>query len=64
MGKYEEQAVIMVEAIERFGKDPEALANFESYLSHNFNTWLEKFASTPEGMAYEFRCFSRMFDGV
>lgn len=64
MGKYEAQALMIADAIEQFGKDSDALGNFVSYLTYNFDTWLEKFASTPEGMAYEFRCFSQMFEGV
>lgn len=64
MEKYSEQAATLVEAIRRFNGDEEALFNFECYLSMHFETWLQKFANSPEGIAYEFRCFSKMFDGV
>lgn len=62
MEKYSEQAATLVEAIKRFNGDEEALFNFECCLSNHFEAWLRKFANTPDGMAYELRWFSRMFD--
>lgn len=34
--------------------------NMCSYLTQHFDTWLTRFASTPEGMAAEFETFSNI----
>lgn len=60
MAKYEEQAMIVADAITEFGNSPDALGNFVSYLTYHFDEWLQKYASTPEGMAEEFRHFANM----
>lgn len=59
-GKYEAEAGIIAEAIRRFNERPEALNNFESYISHCFGEWLERWANTPEGLASELEHFSMM----
>ena len=48
-------------AIRNLADDEEALNNFESYLSYHFDTWLKEFASTPEGLTSELKCFSEMY---
>lgn len=47
-------------AIREIGSKPENLDNLESYLSAHFSEWLEKYASTPDGMACEMKEFARM----
>lgn len=58
--KYEAEARTIAEAIRRFNERPEALDNFESYISHCFGGWFERWANTPEGLAHEFEHFSMM----
>lgn len=58
--KHEQSAKILCDAIRAFAQSPEALDNFESYLSVHFSTWLQKFASTPEDLAAEFEQFSKI----
>ena len=48
----------LVDALRRFAQRPDAIDNFECYLSHHFESWLKKYASTPEGMAEEFKRFA------
>ena len=50
------------EALREFAKHPEAIDNFESYLSRHFGAWLEKYAETPERMAGEFRHFASIHE--
>ena len=47
-------------AIRTLASKPENLDNLESYLSHHFAGWLEKFASTPNDMACEMLEFANM----
>lgn len=49
-------------AIRNLADDEEALNNFESYLTYQFDTWLREFASTPEGLTSELKFFSEMYD--
>lgn len=58
--KHEQSAKILCDAIRAFTQSPEALDNFETYLSYHFSTWMDKFASTPECMAEEFEQFSKI----
>lgn len=48
------------EAIRTLASKPENLDNLESYLSHHFPVWLEKYADTPEGLTAELRQFAEM----
>ena len=50
----------LVMAIKRLANNPEALDNFESYLSRHFDKWLATWVTTPEGMASEFEMFAEM----
>ena len=47
-------------AIRKFSEHPENLENFQLYLEHHFEEWLEKYANTPESIAYEIECFATM----
>ena len=58
--EYEKEAKIFVNAIKKLGENPEALSNFESYLSIHFGKWLECYANTPEELAYEMKSFSEI----
>lgn len=58
---FEESASRMCDAIVALANDKDALYNFTSYLTHHFDSWLQKFASTPEGMANEFQFFAEMY---
>lgn len=55
-----ESARILCDAIKEFSKNPDALENFENYLSNHFGVWLVQFASTPARIADEFKRFSEM----
>ena len=56
----EECAKEFVNAIKTMAAKPENLDNFECYLSHHFDTWVEKFANTPENIASELKYFAEM----
>ena len=56
----EEYAKIVSYAIRELAASPNNLDNLESYLSHHFDIWLEKFANTPSGLAYELKHFAEM----
>ena len=58
--RYEKEAAQVAEYIKTLASRPEALDNFECYLSHHFSAWLEKWANTPETMACELREFANM----
>lgn len=53
-------AKVFVKAIKTLADKPENLENLESYLSHNFHEWLEKYADKPEKIAFEMQCFADM----
>ena len=53
-------AKIFTNAIKQLANKPENLENLESYLAHHFDEWLEKFASTPENLAFEIDAFATM----
>jgi hypothetical protein len=55
-----ESAHIFINAIRELASKPDNLDNLESYLSHCFDKWLEKFANTPENMAAEMKEFAEM----
>lgn len=60
MMKYEKEARIFCEAIKTLANKPENLDNLESYLSYSFNSWLTKWANTPENMTVEMENFAKM----
>lgn len=49
-----------VAAIKEIASKPDNLANLENYLSFHFPVWLEKYASTPEGIVSELKTFNEM----
>lgn len=53
-------AADLARAIKTFAEQPEALDNFQSYLSYHFTTWMEKWANDPAGLASEFLFFANM----
>lgn len=57
---YEQLASQFCNAIATIAAKPENLANFESYLSHHFPEWLNKWASTPADLVSEMRSFAEM----
>lgn len=56
----ETTAAVFINAIKTIAEKPENLDNLELYLSHHFSAWLEKWANTPEGLAYELKHFAEM----
>ena len=56
----EECAKIFVEAIKTMASKPDNLQNFEWYLERHFDVWMEKWANSPEGLAYEVENFAKM----
>lgn len=53
-------ANIFCDAIRTIAKKPENINNLESYLTHNFTEWLEKYANCPETLAIEMKMFAEM----
>lgn len=49
-----------IKVIKAIASKEENLENLESYLSHHFETWMQKYANTPEGLIYELRAFAEM----
>ena len=47
-------------AIKEMARKQDNLDNFECYLSHHFDVWMEKFANTPEGLVSEMKSFAEM----
>lgn len=54
---FEKEAHEMVEAIKEIAKCEDSCDRLESYLACHFDKWLEKFASTPEGIVFELQSF-------
>lgn len=57
---YEQEAAALAEAIRTLASNPDHLANLESYLTYNFQKWLDSWANTPEGIAAEMQSFANM----
>lgn len=55
-----EQATQFCEAIRTLANKPENLNNLESYLTCNFDKWLEKWATAPENIVAEMKAFAEM----
>lgn len=45
-------------AIQTIANKPEQLENMENYLAHHFDVWMEKYASSPEGLVSELQQFA------
>ena len=59
---YQNEARQVADAVREMVANPDALDNFELYLSAHFGEWLAKFANTPESMAGELREFASIHD--
>lgn len=57
---YEKEALQVAEAIQKLAEKTDNMNNFVSYLTYHFPAWLEKFANTPENIAFELREFANM----
>ena len=53
-------ALEFVKAIKTLAEKPDNLDNFECYLSHHFDVWMEKYANTPENLTTEIKMFAEM----
>ena len=60
MKKYTLEAAQFCDAIRELASKPENLQNLENYLEYHFDKWMEKYASTPDGMAAEMSSFAQM----
>lgn len=60
MYNYGEQATQFCEAIRTLANKPENLNNLESYLTCNFDKWLEKWATALENIVAEMKAFAEM----
>ena len=60
MEKYTSESEQFCNAIRELANKPENLQNLESYLEYHFDKWLEKFASTPDSIAWEMSNFAQM----
>ena len=47
-------------AIKEMARKPENLDNFECYLSHHFDVWMEEYANTPKSLVSEMKSFAEM----
>lgn len=57
--KYEKEAHAFREAIENLAGNPDAMDNFESYLSRHFEAWLTKYVKDdPENLVGELERFA------
>ena len=60
MEENRKNAETVQKALENFSNHPERIENFVSYLERHFSIWMQKYASTPEGLATELLHFSEM----
>ena len=56
----EEYAKVFADAIRTLAEKPDNIQNLEWYLERHFDVWMEKFANTPSGLAYELKHFAEM----
>lgn len=57
---YAKEAAEFAAVIKELSGKPKNLANLEAYLTGCFAVWLEKHASTPEGLVEELQRFASM----
>ena len=57
---YAKEAAEFAAVIKELSENPKNLANLESYLATHFPVWLEKWASTPEGLVEDLQMFASM----
>lgn len=53
-------AKMLCDALRKFASNPDAIDNFECYLSYHFDKWIQKYASDPAGLAGELKNFSEI----
>lgn len=58
--KYSKAAADFAAVIKELSRRPQNLDNLERYLAQHFAVWLEKHASTPEGLVEELQRFASM----
>lgn len=58
--QFKQEAKDFCEAIKSLANDETRLDNLQSYLSQHFRAWLEKWARTPEGIAFEMKSFAKI----
>lgn len=58
--KYSKVAEDFAAVIKELSRKPQNLDNLEAYLATHFAAWLEKYASTPEGLVEELQRFASM----
>lgn len=56
----EENAKILCNAIKKLANNENSLQNFQWYLERHFETWLQKYCNTPDGLASEIESFSNI----
>lgn len=58
--EYEPIARKFIQTIKALASNENALENLECYLSIHFQTWLDKWANTPQDITSEFQRFSEI----
>lgn len=58
-----ENAVLTCKAIKELANNEAALENLQSYLTQHYDVWLQKYASTPDGLTTELIQFANMGEG-
>lgn len=58
--KYSKAAADFAAVIKELSRESRKLDNLECYLARHFAVWLEKHASTPEGLVEELQRFASM----
>jgi len=58
--EYESIAHDFIKGIKTLASNENALDNFECYLSIHFQTWLDKWANTPQDITSEIQRFSEI----
>lgn len=58
--KYEHEAHQFTQAIITIAASPKNLENLEHYLSIHFETWVKRYANTPETLVSEIIGFANM----
>lgn len=57
---YKKESKMFIDAIKTISTKENNLDNLEIYLSIHFEKWMQKFANTPAGLAYELKIFADM----
>lgn len=58
--KFETEAAQFIQAIKTIAVKPDNIDNLECYLSIHFDSWLKRYANTPEGLVSEIKEFAEM----